>query len=381
MDATSVRRAGAELERALDGLVVDDVPILVAADLVAAIAGWERRLGAVRVALGHRVARAGGHRASGDRDGASFLARVSGSSVGRARDELALADRLAKLPPVAEAVAEGRISQDQAKVLVPAAEADPGATPLLLAAAAKGSFAQLRSLSTRTLRAQRTEDDEVARERRVHARRYCRTWVPEEGGLRLDAWVGTVEGAKLLSVLEHKTAELLAASPEPAERLRADALVASCCGEKVRTEVRLQVDAAALVRGGVRPGEVCEVQGVGPVSVTAARSLLGEAFVTLLVTKGADLATVTSTTRVVPRAVRTALEARDRCCVVPGCGATHFLQIDHWRLDFARGGLTALDNLCRLCSVHHKMKTNGLLRLGGGPGRWYVRTVPRAGPP
>jgi hypothetical protein len=70
--------------------------------------------------------------------------------------------------------------------------------------------------------------------------------------------------------------------------------------------------------------------------------------------------------------------ASGKAGIAPGCGATHFLEIDHWRLDFARGGLTVLDNLCRLCSVHHKMKTNGLLRLGGGPGRWYV--IPRAGP-
>ena len=86
-----------------------------------------------------------------------------------------------------------------------------------------------------------------------------------------------------------------------------------------------------------------------------------------------------STTRVIPRRVRVALAERDPHCVVPGCGATYDLEIDHWRLDFARYGATELDNLCRLCPVHHKMKTKEGWRLGGGPGKW-VWAAPRARP-
>lgn len=354
----------------------------VAVELVQALASCERVISALRVRLGHRVTTAGAHQAAGDRDATSYLSRVSRSSPTKVRAELCLAEKLEELPAVAAAYEQGQLSTDQAQVVAGAARANPAATGRLLAAALSGSFKELRDLATRCARAARSEVDEVERERRIHARRYVRTWAPADGGLRIDAWVTTVQGAKLLAALTKKTDRLLEVSEEPVERLRADALVQLCTGKGIEAQLLVRADAGALVRGEVDGDEVCEVDGVGPISVTAARSLLGEAFCTLLVAKGSDISTVTSTTRVVPRKVRMALRERDRCCVVPGCGATLHLEIDHWRLDFAKGGLTALDNLCCLCSRHHQMKTEGGWRIFGGPGRWRWAGPPRrAGPP
>ena len=137
------------------------------------------------------------------------------------------------------------------------------------------------------------------------------------------------------------------------------------------TQIVLRVDAAALARGAVHDGEVCAIEGIGEVSLATARSLLPEASLTVLVRDGADIRTVSSTTRVIPRKVRAALSERDRTCVVPGCGRSEHLEIDHWRTDFAAGGLTALSNLCRLCPVHHRMKSRTGFRLVGGPGKWH----------
>ena len=380
MGASQVERLVDDLRAEAARLVVDEVPVAVAAQLLERCAGAERVLCALRVRLAHRVTGAGAHQANGDRDEAAFFSRVSGSSRSRAKAELVLAERLDALPEVARAFSDGRLSTDQAQVVAQAAAANPGATGTLLQAAATGSFTELRQAATRAERAVRSEGDEVARERRLFARRYCRTWVPRDGGLRLDALLATVEGARLLAALTKRTDQLLDTSDEPAARLGADALVGLCCGEAVATEVVVRVDAQALVRGEVEGDERCEIPGVGPVSVTAARSLLGEAFLTLLAEHGADVTTVTSTTRVVPRRVRMALVERDPTCVVPGCGASLHLEIDHWRVDFARGGLTALDNLCRLCSVHHQMKTDGRLHLHGGPGRWSVTMTPTTPP-
>lgn len=370
----------AALEATVAEVAFDDVPPPLAGALVEDLARAERMVTALRVRLAHRVASAGGHRANGDRDPASYLARVSRSSPRRARTELLLAERLAHLPELATAYQAGRLSTDQAQVVAGAAELDPTATGKLVEAAQAGSFNELRHLAARAERAARSEQDQVGRERHVHGRRYCRVWAPPEGGLRVDALVSALEGARLVAALTKETGRLLEDSEEPAERLRADALVELCCGETVQTQVLVRADAAALMRREVEGDEICEVDGVGPISLGAARSILGDGFVTLLLTKGADIATVTSTTRVVPRKVRMALIERDRCCVVPGCGAKLHLEIDHWRLDFSKGGLTALDNLCRLCSVHHKRKTLGLLTLGGGPGRWFVTTPTRGDP-
>jgi len=56
-------------------------------------------------------------------------------------------------------------------------------------------------------------------------------------------------------------------------------------------------------------------------------------------------------TRQVSRRLRRALEHRDRCCVVPGCGATRGLHAHHVR-HWEDGGLTELDNLVLVCPYH-----------------------------
>ena len=69
------------------------------------------------------------------------------------------------------------------------------------------------------------------------------------------------------------------------------------------------------------------------------------------------------TTRVVPPHLRTALELRDRGCIMPGCRrppswceAHH---IEHW----AQGGKTAIENLALICSRHHHELHNGTWRI------------------
>ncbi|MGA2209920.1 MAG: HNH endonuclease signature motif containing protein, partial [Acidimicrobiales bacterium] len=73
--------------------------------------------------------------------------------------------------------------------------------------------------------------------------------------------------------------------------------------------------------------------------------------------------------RSIPAHLKTALQFRDRCCVVPGCGRTFGLEYDHI-VEFAKGGPTTLDNLCRLCRPHHGLKTHKGYRISGGPGHW-----------
>ena len=55
----------------------------------------------------------------------------------------------------------------------------------------------------------------------------------------------------------------------------------------------LRVDVAALRRGRVQGGELCEVAGVGPIPVSGAKEILGEAIVKLVITDGVDVLNVT----------------------------------------------------------------------------------------
>jgi hypothetical protein len=69
---------------------------------------------------------------------------------------------------------------------------------------------------------------------------------------------------------------------EPSQAYLADALVelvTSPRGDgphRPRALVHLRVDLGALRRGNTSAGELCEIAGVGPVSVTTARELLGD---------------------------------------------------------------------------------------------------------
>ncbi|WP_422743784.1 DUF222 domain-containing protein [Mycobacterium sp. WMMD1722] len=76
-------------------------------------------------------------------------------------------------------------------------------------------------------------------------------------------------------------------------------------------------------------------------------------------------------TRTVSRRLRRALEHRDRCCVVPGCGATRGLHAHHLR-HWEDGGATELDNLVLLCPYHHRLHHSGGIDLRGPAGQLVV---------
>ena len=76
-------------------------------------------------------------------------------------------------------------------------------------------------------------------------------------------------------------------------------------------------------------------------------------------------------TRTISRRLRRALEHRDRCCVVPGCGATRGLHAHHIR-HWEDGGATELDNLVLLCPYHHRLHHSGGITIVGPAGQLVV---------
>jgi hypothetical protein len=77
------------------------------------------------------------------------------------------------------------------------------------------------------------------------------------------------------------------------------------------------------------------------------------------------------TTRTISRRLRRALEHRDRCCVVAGCGATRGLHAHHLR-HWEDGGLTELDNLVLLCPYHHRLHHRRGITITGPADRLVV---------
>lgn len=383
---TQIRQAVALLRRALAAAPPEQLSRAAAHELACETGALEKLAAAATVGYAH----AAGKEAS------LLLAAACGTGPSTARRRLDVAKRAAACPPLAEAFGRGELSIDQTAVLAPLAVVDSSAAKSVIETASDLSVAELRVVAARFIHQRRGERAAVKSERQLQDRRYCRMWAEPSGGVRLDARFGRRDGAAVLAALRQEHDRMWSArwagtkrgvtpldgdraSMPTAEQIRADALVHLVAGTATgraagprlgAPELLVRVDAAALRRGELAEGEMCEIAGVGPVSVHTARSVLGPALWTLLVTSGSDVKAVSKTTRVIPKRLRSALLLRDGACVVPGCGATEDLQVDHWTRDFAWDGATALWNLALECRIHHEMKTRTGWRLVGGPGKW-----------
>lgn len=393
----------AELRTYVSQLEPAQVTTERAAELVGVFAEIEHVAVGAKLTLVSRAAEGTTWVRAGHRSAASWLADVTGTGMGEAMSALETADRLTQLPKTAEAVRRGELSAGQAREIAAAGAANPAAESELLDAADTDSFKQLKDRARRIRATAASQRTQAEREAQIHRSRFVRSWTDDDGAFRLDAKVTTVNGAQVMAALEARARTYFeeardAGTRESEAAYLADALVALCCegsdaagsgrpakGTAVRppANVHLRVDLAALRRGTLEPGEKCEIPGVGPVSVATARSVLGDCFLKSFVTDGIDVQSLVHYGRTIRSPIRSALEERDPCCVVPGCGATRFLQIDHWQIDFADDGPSALWNLARLCPHHHHLKTRGDYELAGGPGKWEFRPIvsPKRPPP
>lgn len=130
----------------------------------------------------------------------------------------------------------------------------------------------------------------------------------------------------------------------------------------------LRVDFDALVRGRTERDELCDIAGVGAVPASVARSLLGDAILKLVITKGVDVVNVTHLGRGPTAAQRIALLWASPRCTNSLCSHTLQIQHDH-RRPWTEVHETTLDNLDRLCGPCHKRKTHDGWALVEGKGR------------
>jgi len=382
-----------------------DPDTLLGADAVTlygALARLERLVVAARTLLAPRIATSGQWEAAGHRSAAGLLAELEGVSPGQARRTLETGQRLAGLPSTEEALRAGRLSGPKAAEITGAASLDPANESALLAGSEDEPLATTKERCLRA-RAGAARHDAVATAKRIHAERHFSHWRDPEGAFCFAGRDSPERGAALLARLvpaadRLRDARRAAAGgagpsaevpPEPEGALRADALFALVTGaatpgqatsapEEAPGEapagspglrgaddvidrppsatVILRVDRDALVRGQVAPGELCELDGMGPIPVPLARALATDADLWVLFTEAGDIRAVSHQGRSVNKKLRCALAYRDRTCVVPGCSMPYGLEIDHVH-PFALGGPTALDNLALLCSHHHRLKT------------------------
>ena len=385
-------RAGAEAIAAAVAVVVPgSLRPEEAMAAVAALAEAERVVASAIARLSPRVCESGVYAKAGYASAPEWLGALAGTSAGAARGRLAAAGRAASVPALASALEEGELSSAELSVLAQAEAAAPGsAAPLLELVEGGAGHQALCDEAARMKAAARAKEAECERRAKVHALRHLRVHQCEAGGIRGEFFLDETQWARVQSIIEAEARARFKAAgsddPTSFEAHRLDAFIDLLAGAKgtggsrgsrARAEVLVLVDAEALRRGTTATGEICEIEGIGPVPVQSAIELLGEGSLRFLVKEGTDIKTVTRASRDLAKKTAIALVARDRACVVPGCGKHLGLQADHCHVDYADDGPTTYENLALLCPAHHDMMTHGGWKLTGEPGNWQWIPPPR----
>ncbi len=333
-----------------------------------------------------RVAETAHWRSKGDRTPAHWVARTTGCSMAEALAATQVPERLRRLPQTDRQFRDGELTLTQARHITEAAMADPDAESGLLEMARNESLTVLREQCQRVIAAACTDDE--ARYQKVHRDRYVRQWTDSAGAFRMDISGTPDAGAEVLAALEPIAKRLGREARRNGckvreEALRFDALVELCRPkdaegkpQRPRYTINIRADRSAWLRGYTVGGEICEIDGIGPVPVSVAQKLLEDGVVNEIGLEGDDVVSLVSHSRYIPADVRRSVIARDPVCVFPGCYRRNDLQFHHWTEDFSKSRRTSLRDVCRVCPFHHDLITRGVMVLIGGPGKWDVRLSP-----
>jgi len=394
-----LQRVADDLRSALSDFEPERVSGPDAARLLERYAEIEKLAAGGKLLAARRVESSNVWRKKGHRSAAAHVAEATGTGLGPAITALEAARRLGSLPATEDAVRAGRLSETQVKEIAGAAILQPD-TEQELVDAAETQPHNLLKLRCRRVKA--AGQDHLASYEKIRRERYLRNWTDNDGAVRFDARLTPDEGARLVAAIKSEAGRMAVEArrngiDEPDRAVAADALVRLACADAApdaarnstsprtssdksgcahrgpSTMVHVRVDHEALMRGHTEPGEVCEIPGIGPIPVEVARRLAVDSILSVLVTDGVDVTTVSHPGRTIPASLRRAITERDQVCVVPGCGLREGLEIDHAD-PYGNGGPTRLDNLARLCHWHHYLKTHQRHRLErhGKEWRWIT---------
>jgi len=375
----------------LEAVVRDFEPtVLEAGDartMLELFARGERLCAAGKVLTATRVEATGAHHGSGHRSAGQLLADVGGTTVGSAEATLRAVQRLDEQPLVADAFRAGDLSETATREISHAVSKDPHAQERLVGyARRKRPIKGLKERCARVIAASVEDDQEW--DRHLHETREGRLF-QDRGHLRLDVRFAPDEAAGVYAAVEAETDFVFrdaraAGRREPRAAYVADAVANLLLrGPRKPIDARLDVTEAALERGHAVSGEKCEIPGMGPIPVTAAKRMLRDARVSVMVRDDTDKIThVSSVTRTVPAKLRRWLEAAYPVCGRHACENSRNLVIDH--IDrYADGGILDEHNAWRICTRCDHLKQHCGWVVVGHPGDWDL--VPpddaRARPP
>jgi hypothetical protein len=338
--------------------------------------------------MARRFEDARGAKPDGTRSAADAMSKIAGTSTSEAKRMLNTSKRVKRLPKTADKMRKGSLSPAKAEAIADAASAVPGSEDQLLANAETKTVSDVREECLK-VKATSNPDDRFAR---IHRERRLTQYTDKEGAWNLYGRGPVDAQAEFKAAHEPILDELFKAARaegrhEPREAYAFDALI-ELARRATRTSAEpepeaapttkqaspakylaiIRIDDTALRRGAVEGEETCEIRGVGPVPVSVARKLLGDAVLKLVVTKGVDVANVTHLGRSATVAQQVALWWRSPTCTNLGCNRTQFLENDH-RNEWHTCHETREDNLDPLCNHDHDLKTNHGWALIEGTGK------------
>ena len=313
--------------------------------------------------------------ATGARSVAALVAWKTGTSRANAAAVAAVAHRVGELPRCVEGLREGRLSLDQVSVI--ASRAGEGSD---------AHYAQLASVATvnqlRTAISLEPRPDPGPRPDRVAS-------ISKTGGQDgFDFWrirLAHAESAVFEAALASHRDALFAEWKQDRENTPGGP------GENhppmptnIEAFLRL-VETGWDVEAGRRPhGQRTTVVvhldverklgalHLGPLLTEAERHYLScDATCEVWFQRDGQVIGAGRSTRTIGRRLRRALEHRDRCCVVPGCGATRGLHAHHL-VHWEDGGPTELNNLVLLCPYHHRLHHRGVITITGPADRLRI---------
>ncbi len=395
------------------------------------LVSFDRLSNAGKTLLAPRIDDSGIWKAEGHRNAAVMLASLEGVATGQAMSTLSNGVRLTRLPGTEAALRTGVLSGPKLTELTAAGVLSPEREEELLEGAAQAPLKVIRDRCSRS-RATAARSDPLASIRRIHAARHFTSWTDAEGAFCYQGKDTLDRGALILSRLQAVATRLDkerrskgVEDPIPGRATRADAFYAlltarhpdsaeplvahveegtdrmddtdgdprpdrpgaegsSLIDAPPESSVVVRVDLGALLRGRTVGNECCEIDNLGPIPVRMARDLANDSFLAIVFHEAGDIRAVSHVGRTINKTLRTALVHRDTTCVVPGCGTSYGLEVDHI-VPFAEGGPTSLDNLALLCHHHHFLKTYEgwvLTRVdngGKGTPRWTFAPQPPFG--
>ena len=302
-----------------------------------------------------------------------------------AKNQLETSKKVRKLPATEQALRSGKLSGAKAEAIAAAAEVAPEAEDELLDGAEDAPLAEVREQCLRA----RAKDRDAAHARIRKARSF-KEFTDAEGGWNVIAR-GTARSGRRVpcrarpdrrrdvqgrpgrgparAVRGLRVRRVHRARPprrEPHDRPKTSRPPKPAPSRRrrprtTRTKTKakatpagylaiIRLDYTALRRGSVEGDEVCEIVGLGPIPVSVARELLGDAILKLVITKGVDVANVTHLGRSATVAQQVALWWQSPDCTGSGCTRTRRLENDH-REDWAKTKHTRLDETDPLCDT------------------------------